>query len=171
MRTRVPAAVVAILLALASCSVVNGSGQVKTESREVSGFTRVDLAGTGEVTISQGPAESLTIEADDNVLPVLISEVSDSTLKLGTKPRTTVRAHSPIRYRVTMKDLTGVTLSGSGSVTANGMQLRALRTDISGSGTVNVSGSADRQDIQLSGSGRYEAAGCRRSERGDLRQR
>jgi hypothetical protein len=159
MRTRVPAAVVAILLALASCSVVNGSGQVKTESREVSGFTKIDLAGTGEVTIAQGPTESLTIEADDNVLPALTSDVSDSTLKLGTKPRTNVRTRNPIRYRVTMKDLTGVSLSGSGSVTANGMQLRALRTDISGSGTVNVSGSAVTQDIQLSGSGRYEAAG------------
>jgi hypothetical protein len=157
MRTRLPAAILAVLLAVAGCSVVNGSGQVKTESRRVSGFTKIDLAGSGEVTIDQGPAESLTIEADDNVLPALTSEVSGSTLKLGTKPRTTVRTRSPIRYRVTVKDLTGVSLSGSGSVTAKGMQLSALRADISGSGTINISGSAEKQDIQLSGSGRYEA--------------
>ena len=157
MRTRLPAAILAILLAVAGCSVVNGSGNVKTESRQVSGFTKIDLAGSGEVTIDQGPAESLTIEADDNVLPALTSEVSGSTLKLGTKPRTTVRTRSPIRYRVTVKDLTGVSLSGSGSVTAKGMQLSALRADISGSGTINISGSAEKQDIQLSGSGRYEA--------------
>jgi hypothetical protein len=157
MRTRLPVAILAILLAVAGCSVVNGSGQVKTESRQVSGFTKIDLAGSGEVTIDQGPAESLTIEADDNVLPALTSKVSDSTLRLGTKPRTTVRTRSPIRYRVTVKDLTGVSLSGSGSVTAKGMQLRTLRADISGSGTINISGSAEKQDIQLSGSGRYEA--------------
>jgi hypothetical protein len=54
MRTRLPAAVLAILLAVAGCSVVNGSGQVKTESRQVSGFTKIDLAGSGEVTIAQG---------------------------------------------------------------------------------------------------------------------
>jgi hypothetical protein len=144
---------------VAGCSVVNGCGQVKTESRQVTGFTKIDLAGSGEVTIDQGPAESLTIEADDNVLPALTSEVSDSTLRLGTKPRTTVRTRSPIRYRVTVKDLSGASRSGSGSVTAHGMQLQALRADISGSGTVNVSGSAVKQDIHLSGSGRYEAAG------------
>ena len=84
-----------------------------------------------------------------------------------------MRTRSPIRYRVTVKDLTGVSLSGSGSVTAKGMQLRALRADISGSGTVNVSGSAVTQDIRLSGSGRYEAGWAAKpgSERGNLRQR
>ena len=81
--------------------MVNGSGHVETETRQVSGFTGIDLAGSGEVTIEQGDAESLTIEADDNVLPELTSEVSDSVLTLGTKPGTTVRTLNPIRYRVT----------------------------------------------------------------------
>lgn len=158
MRTRLAVAILAILLAVAGCSVVNGSGQVKTESRQVSGFTKIDLSGVGEVTIAQGATESLTIEADDNVLPVLTSDVSDSTLKLGTKPRTTVRTRSPIRYQVTVKDLTGISMSGSGNVIAKGIQVSALRVDMSGSGTINLSGTADKQDIQISGSGRYEAA-------------
>ena len=148
----------AVLLVLTACSVVNGSGQVATETRPVSGFTGIDLAGSGEVTIQQGEAESLTIEADDNVLPKLTSEVADSILTLDTKPGTTVRPRSPIRYRVTVKDLTSLGLSGSGIVTAQGMKIRTLRTDISGSGRVNLSGSADQQDIELSGSGLYEAA-------------
>jgi hypothetical protein len=158
MRTRLLATIVAVLLVVAGCSVVNGSGQTKTESRQVNGFTKIDLTGVGEVTITQGPTESLTIEADDNVLPVLTSDVSDSTLKLGTKRRTTVRTRSPIRYRVTVKDLTGISMSGSGSVIAKGLQLPALRVDMSGSGTINLGGSADKQDIEMSGSGRYEAA-------------
>jgi hypothetical protein len=158
MRTRLLATIVAVLLVVAGCSVVNGSGQTKTESRQVNGFTKIDLTGVGEVTITQGPTESLTIEADDNVLPVLTSDVSDSTLKLGTKRRTTVRTRSPIRYRVTVKDLTGISMSGSGSVIAKGLQLPALRVDMSGSGTITLSGSADKQDIEMSGSGRYEAA-------------
>ena len=83
--------IVAGLLVLSACSVINGSGHVETETRQVSGFTGIDLAGSGEVTIEQGDAESLTIEADDNVLPALTSKVSDSTLKLGKKPGTTVR--------------------------------------------------------------------------------
>jgi hypothetical protein len=157
-RIRWPATLLAVLLVLSACSVLSGSGRVGTETRQVSGFTGIDLAGSGEVSVQQGDAESLTIEADDNLLPALTSEVSNATLKLGTKPRTTLRAKNPIRYRVTVKDLTGVSLSGSGSVKAQGVKLQTLRVDISGSGTVNLSGSTVEQNIELSGSGRYQAA-------------
>jgi hypothetical protein len=145
------------MVVLSACGAVTGSGQVATETRSVSGFTAIDLAGSGEVTVEQGNAESLTIEADDNVLPRLTSEVSDSTLKLDKKPGI-VTSRSPIRYRVILKNLTGVSVSGSGSVTGQDLTIQTLRVDISGSGTVNLSGSAVEQDIEVSGSGRYEAA-------------
>ena len=103
MRNRCLLAIVAVLLLPTGCSVVSGSGQVASETRPVSGFTGIDLSGTGEVIIEQGETESLTIEADDNVLPVLTSEVEDSVLRLDQKPRTTVQTRNPIRYRVALK--------------------------------------------------------------------
>ncbi|HZA73306.1 MAG TPA: head GIN domain-containing protein [Propionibacteriaceae bacterium] len=155
---RLSAVGLALLLLLSGCGVVGGSGEVQTETRQVSGFTAIDLAGSGEVTLEQGDSETLTIEADDNVLPRLTSEVSDSTLKLDKKRGITLGTNSPIRYRVTLKDLTGLNVSGSGSIKAERLTLQTLRVDISGSGTVDLSGSAVEQDIEVSGSGRYEAA-------------
>ena len=93
------------------------------------------------------------------MLPVLTSEVEDSVLRLGRKPRTTVTTRYLIRYRVTLKDLTSLQLSGSGGVSAEGLQVNALRVEISGSGTMNLAGSADEERIAMSGSGRYDAAG------------
>jgi hypothetical protein len=158
MQHRLPALGLAVLLVLSACSVVSGSGRVASETRQVSGFTAIDLTGTGEVTIEQGETESLTIEADDNVLPALTSKVSDSTLKLGRKPRAIVRTKNPIRYRVAVKELTALDVSGAGSVSAQNMTLQALHVDISGSGVVNLTGSAVEQHIEVSGSGRYDAA-------------
>jgi hypothetical protein len=158
MRNRCLLAMVAVLLLVSGCSVVSGSGQVASETRQVSGFTGIDLSGVGEVIIEQGQSESLTIEADDNVLPVLTSEVEDSVLRLDQKPRTTVRTRNPIRYRVTLKDLTSLELSGSGSVSAENLRINALRVDIDGSGTIDLAGSADEQRIEVSGSGQYDAA-------------
>jgi hypothetical protein len=158
MRNRCLLAMVAVLLLVSGCSVVGGSGQVASETRQVSGFTGIDLSGVGEVFIEQGQSESLTIEADDNVLPVLTSEVEDSVLRLDQKPRTTVRTRNPIRYRVTLKDLTSLELSGSGSVSAENLRINALRVDIDGSGTIDLAGSADEQRIEVSGSGQYDAA-------------
>ena len=157
MRHRLPAVSLAVLLFVSACAVVSGSGQVATETRQVSGFTKVDLSGTGEVTIEKGGTESLTVEADDNVLPLLTSKVSDATLKLDKKPGTTLRTRNPIRYRVTVKELTGLEVSGSGSINAQGMTLQTLRVDMSGSGAVTLGGTAVEQDIEVSGSGRYDA--------------
>jgi hypothetical protein len=151
-------AVLAALLVLTGCSIVHGSGQLKSETRTVSGFTGIELSGIGEVTIEQGDAESLTIEADDNVLPALTSEVRDSMLRLDTKPRTRVQTRNPIRYRVTVKDLNRIELSGSGSVSGVDLELTNLDVEISGSGTMNLAGSADQQEVEVSGSGQYDAA-------------
>jgi hypothetical protein len=157
-RVRAPVSLLAVLLVLSGCSTVSGSGRVGTETRQVSSFTKIDLAGSGEVSVEQSGSESLTIEADDNVLPNLTSEVSDSTLKLGTKQGVIVKTTNPVRYKVGVKDLIGVSVSGSGSVQGQGMTLQTLSVDISGSGTVNLSGSAVEQNIALSGSGRHNAA-------------
>ena len=157
MRNRLPAVGLAVLLVLSGCAVVSGSGRVATETRQVSGFTNIDLTGNGEVTIEQGGTESLTIEADDNVLSALTSRVSDGTLKLGKKSGSRLLTKNPIRYRVTLKNLTGLDVSGSGTVQAQRMTLQTLHVDISGSGVVNLSGSAVEQHIEVSGSGRYEA--------------
>jgi hypothetical protein len=158
MQNRCLLAIMAVLLVLTGCSVVSGSGQVKSETRQVSGFTGIELSGNGEVTIEQGDPESLTIEADDNVLPVLTSEVENSVLHLGTEPRTTVQTRNPIRYRVTVEDLTSIGLSGSGSVSATNLRVDTLQVNISGSGMVNLAGAADQQELDMSGSGRYQAA-------------
>ena len=65
------------LILLTACSLssiqdsgetITGSGNVVTENRPVSGFDGVSHTGIGRVIITQGEEESLTIEADDNIL-------------------------------------------------------------------------------------------------------
>jgi hypothetical protein len=148
------------VLALGACSAgifgpaVSGSGHVTSESRQVAGFDRVDLSGSGELTITQGATESLTVEADDNIRPVLTSEVSGRTLTLGTKNGTNIRPSRPVRYTVTMKTVHGIGVSGSGRANASGVSTDTLALDVSGSGSMGVSGSAARETVDISGSGR-----------------
>ena len=89
---------------LASCGTA-GTGSVRTESREVRGFSSVQLTGSGEATIQQTGAESLAIEAEENLLPLLTSEVSNGVLTLGTKPGASINPTRPIIYRVTLRAL------------------------------------------------------------------
>ena len=159
MRLRPGAAtgLIGIFLLVASCSIETGSGNTGTETRPVSGFSNVELAGSGELIIEQTGTESLTIEADDNLLPLLTSEVSGDTLHLGVRPNTTLRPRQSIIYRLTVRQLAGLGISGSGTVTASKIQTSRLRTDISGSGRITITGSAVDQELEISGSGEYRA--------------
>ena len=142
---------------LVACSMATGSGTPATENRPVSGFSNVELAGSGELIVEQTGTESLTLEADDNLLPLLTSEVSGDTLHLGVRPNTTLRPRTPIIYRLTVSQLTGLEVSGSGTVTATTIQADRLRVKISGSGRITVTGDVVDQELEISGSGEYRA--------------
>ena len=157
MRVRLALALLAVVLLVSACSVTKGSGQVVTETREVSGFTKVELSGSAELTVEKTGTESLSISAEDNLLPQLTSDVSGDTLILGTKPNTSILPTKPITYSVTVTDLTGLAVSGSGSVRVSNLMTNSLTTKISGSGTITASGAVNDQDVDISGSGRYQA--------------
>jgi Putative auto-transporter adhesin, head GIN domain len=157
MRLRFALALLAVVLLVSACSITKGSGQVVTETREVSGFTKVELSGSAELTVEKTGTESLSISAEDNLLPQLTSDVSGDTLILGTKPNTSILPTKPITYSVTVKDLTGIAVSGSGSVRVSNLMTNSLATKISGSGTITASGAVNDQDVDISGSGRYQA--------------
>jgi Putative auto-transporter adhesin, head GIN domain len=146
------------MLVLASCAIVTAPGPTRTDTRAVSGFTKIELSGSGDVTIDQTGTESLTIEAGEKVLPHLTSDVTADTLELGTRGVVLTRG-GPIRYHVTVKDLTGLSVSGSGTMTALKLSTDAFESDISGSGTITVSGTAADQRLTISGSGTYDAGG------------
>ncbi len=92
--------------------MVQGSGNVKTESREVQGFDLVEVAGVGSLTITQGATEALTIQAEDNLLPRLRSTVQNGTLQLGPSPGSEIGPTRPTRYDLKVKQLRAIGLSG-----------------------------------------------------------
>lgn len=156
---------------------------VKTETRDVSGFNEVVLRGFGDATIIQGDEEGLTIEADEEILARLGSEVHGTRLVLGLNLEWwewltwwfswLFMANKEVRYTIQLRDFAGASISGSGKILADelrGASCRfsisgsgnvgiehldagAVETHISGSGNVKMGGRAERQRIQISGAG------------------
>lgn len=142
----------------------SGSTNVTSESRSVSGFDEVELRGVGNLSIQQTGSESLTVEAEEDVLPKLRTEVENDRLIIGPRPNTTIRTTEPINYKLNVKDLDALKVSGSGNVDAEGISTDELAVVISGTGNVRISGGADSQDIDISGSGNYRAEDLRSKE-------
>lgn len=144
-------------LLIVSCSIigVEGSGDVITESRDVSGFDEVVLSGTGRVEIDVTGEESLTIEAEDNIMPLLETDVRSGKLVLGT--RSSISPSVDVVYTITAAELNGIEVSGSGVVDATGVDGTDFSVEISGSGDVRLEGTVSGLlSISISGSGEFE---------------
>ena len=140
------AIMVVMAMALSSCvvpfkGIIRGSGNIISETREVSGFNKVQLDGAGTLTISKGDAESLQIEADDNVLPELTSNVTGNTLVLGIQENWWQRVVIPsqgINYVLTVTDLSDITINGAADLNLDGFETDTLTIEINGAGKISV---------------------------------
>ena len=131
-----------------------GSGIVVTDSRTVSDFDEIVLSGSGEVLVDVNGTESLIVTADDNIMPLLTTEVHNGRLELGT--RSSISPTVAIVYKISAAALSGVSIEGSGSITATGVTADSFDAEISGSGQIKVAGTADELIVDISGSGRFE---------------
>ena len=156
---------------------VIGSGEVATETREASGFSAVDLSGFGILIIEQGETESLSITAEENLLPYLESKVAGKELNLVVREYVNIDPNEDIVYRLTVVELERlessglgeieigvlesedfeIEISGAGSLTLGRLDADSFRLEISGVGDVTVAGEVKDQRVQLSGAGNYEA--------------
>lgn len=166
-------AVSLIAISLSACG-----GEIKTESREVSGFNSVSISTFGEMQIRQGSTESLTIQAPSDYLRYLETSVENNTLIISTR-RGFIGA--PVRrviYTLTVKDLKSLSFSGAGAIKIlDGLQSQNFSLNLSGAGSIEIdslnadsltlnfssagaiviAGKVDKQSVNLSGVGSYEA--------------
>jgi len=137
------AAILLVALMVSGCGfqMVTGSGNIVTETRNVSGFTSITLAGIGNLYLTQGAAESVRIEAEDNLIPYFDTTVVGSSLKIGIKDQymgISLQPTRPVKFHVTLPKLEAVTLAGSGNIFAGKVQAGAFGIALLGSGNMSA---------------------------------
>jgi hypothetical protein len=162
------------------------TGDVRTETREVSDFDRVALAGFGDLVITQGEEESLTIEASPQILGRIKTQVKDGKLTIRFTQSwldwigdvlATGFAGMRVRYDLRVKELAALAITGAGRVQATNikadhlaLELRGagqlsiesleaeqLKIDLTGAGQIKVAGRVTEQTVKISGAGSYDA--------------
>jgi Putative auto-transporter adhesin, head GIN domain len=132
----------------------------KTEDRPIGNFTKVSMGISGDVYISQGAVTKLTVEAEEEILGLIVTEVRNDELKIRFS-QSRVRTKVPIRIWVTTPELEGLYLSGSGNmITETPIKSDEMGLKLSGSGNINVKDiSCDEMDAAISGSGNIDVGG------------
>ena len=140
---------------------VQGSGNVVEESRNVGEITAVSLATIGTLHIEVGNETALRISAEDNILPMIRTDVSGGRLTIDTRPATNLHTTRPVDYYLTVVDLNEVSLSSSGDAEAGDLEATHFTIRVSSSGGFTM-GNLTCQDLtaRLSSSGNVHIAGA-----------
>jgi hypothetical protein len=163
---------VLVMLLISACGLapIFGSGKVVTETRQVSGFDKVSVSGGGELVIIQDGTESVTVETDDNLMQYLVADVRGGFLHLYLDDKAWSNFR-PTRlvFTVHVKNLTGVTASGSWDFTSKEITTGNLDLNMSGSGNFAIDSlTADTLSVDISGSGEMTAVGTVTSQTIDV---
>lgn len=137
--------------------VIEGSGNVISEDREVQDFDSVQLTGAGDIVISQGEVELVTVEADDNLLPFIETEVRAGKLMLGFTHEVSdknIRPSQVIKFFVNLKDINSLEISGAGDISSESLNTERLKVEVGGAGDIIIDQLKTEQfDIEVNGSG------------------
>jgi hypothetical protein len=157
---------------------IKGNGHIVTEDRHISEATKIKLSGSYDVEITQGSSTSVKVEADDNLLPYIITDEEDGVLVIKSRDHIGFSTDHDIKVYIVTDKLEGLQLAGSGNITGKNkftggdkmtlkiagsgdMKLElntpSIDADIAGSGTMTLSGETRDQSIRISGVGDYNA--------------
>ena len=139
------------------------------EERAVGNFHRVRMQDFGVLEIRQGDTESLIVETDKDTMGKIYTEVRDGELILrvgrGFLERLEVGLQTSLtrpqlRYKLTVKDLSGLIVAGFGRVAVGDLTADRLSVRLAGGGDIVFSSlTADSVDVELTGAGQVEIAG------------
>ena len=134
---------------------VPGSGNATSEKRDLSGFKSVEVGGVFQVEITAQKEYSVEVFADDNLLPLIKTEVDGNTLSIETERR--ISPSSPIRVRISAPDINKLDISGVANVTLNDIKNDNLAIDSSGASKIAVTGQTGKLSIDVSGASKIDA--------------
>jgi hypothetical protein len=137
-------------------SSIKGSGVPASESRNVDGFKGVDVGGIFHVEIAAGKEFEVGIDADDNLLQFIKTEVKGDVLRISATER--LKSSNPIRVRISAPDIESVEASGASKVSLTGVNNTALSIDTSGASKIDLSGETRALTIDVSGASGIDAA-------------
>ena len=144
----------ALALTVSSCQFtrgLKGSGNLKTEKRTVASFKAIDATGAYEVDVVCQKPVNVEIETDDNILPLIKTEVRDGVLYVTSQER--YNATKGVTLRISVPDLTAISSHGAGDIKIADASSNELKIDSTGAASVKATGKAKSLTISSTGAG------------------
>ncbi|GAA4278918.1 head GIN domain-containing protein [Aquimarina mytili] len=156
---------------------ISGNGEMATKNRNISDYDVIKLKGSLDVSLVSGTEGEIKIEGESNLIEYVLTEVEDGVLKIYVKKGYYLKVSKGKKLLVTVpfKDISKVTLSGSGDIySSDTIKATNFKTGISGSGDIKLNVEAQSTEGYVTGSGDLSLSGasesfdCKVTGSGDL---
>jgi hypothetical protein len=154
---------------------IKGNGNVVKQTRELSSFTALEVGGAFHIVLKQGDKESVVVEADENLIEFIVTEVRGKSLVIKTSEE--IHDSKVLNIYLTFKTLDEMEVSGACKLSSEDklsfselelecsgasdiilkMTATDLNLDLSGASQINLFGSANTVNLDLSGASDLEA--------------
>jgi len=148
----------ALVAGFSACHIgkgVRGSGNLKAEKRELPAFRAIETTGAYQVEVMCQKPASFEIETDDNILPLIKTDVRDGVLYI-----TSEKSYNPSRavtLRISLPELTAVSSRGAGEITIQDAKSDDLKIESMGAASIKAAGKVKSATISSSGAGDIDA--------------
>ena len=157
--------IILLTVTLSSCIMdglnqgITGNGNVLEETRDLSGFDRIHISSGIDVLLSEGEDFGVRVEADENLMEVIETKLTGSTLEVGTD-KVNIRSAKSRKVHVTMPELKVLKISSAGDCYGQTpFHCGDLRISISSAGDLKIEVDAKRIDLDMSSSGDARISG------------
>jgi hypothetical protein len=161
---KLPLLYLMLVVIVASCDLVGervkGNGQVTTEQRNLRSVNKIKVLGSMDVILAVGEP-NVRVEADQNLLPYIETEIDDNWLEIKTRDDVSIHTEHPIKVYVTTPSISQLSLMGSGNVSSTGEFLsdNKIDFDLAGSGNISMDINAPKVKAAIGGSGSLHLTG------------
>ncbi len=139
----------------ANDAIIEGSGVILQQPRNVPAFHGVHLESAGRVELATGAEQGVVVEADDNVVDRVRTGVVGGILQVGLEPGS--YRNITLTVRVAAPALDSLELDGAGAIEGSVGEVGDLSVRLNGSGKLVLVGTADRATMALTGAGSIHA--------------
>jgi len=152
---------IGLVTGLVGCNLIivnpnlKGSGIVKTEKRSIASFDSIDANYVGSIQVRSQGQDSLEISGDDNIIPLITTEVKNGTLYI--RPTKGYNPQQKLQIIISTPDLKKFVFDGVGKANLSNVNNDRLEIVVNGVGDFSASGETKEADITLSGVGSLDA--------------
>lgn len=143
---------VIVVIVFTSCHYINGNGKIVSEKRQTGSFTGLTAGGAFEVEIKTGPVSSVVVEADDNLLPYIETEVRSNVLHINSRSRYNI-GNGHFKIYIIVPEINYINVSGAANIKAINILKSDDKIELKTSGAAQINAEVDAPVIEAATSG------------------